>query len=279
MLRVMSYNIRFDNPEDGPHAWAHRRDLVGRRIQDQEADVVGLQEALVHQLRDLEARLPGYARVGHGREGGEHGEFCAILVRSARFRVLETGTFWLSETPDEPGSLAWGATIPRIATWAHLDDPVAGFDFFAFNTHLDHRSERARTQASRLLVNEVGARTGSTPAIVMGDFNADPDSAAYAILSAAWEDAHATARDGHHGPEATFHGFDGPSTAGATGRIDYVFLKGIRARHHAILEERPEGRYASDHLPVFCVVESPTAPRAGSDGTEPSAPAGPVAGG
>jgi endonuclease/exonuclease/phosphatase family metal-dependent hydrolase len=264
-LRVMTFNIRFDNPADGPNAWPHRKDLVASMIRFHRADLVGVQEALKHQLDDLQERLPGYAWTGVGRaDGREGGEYSAIVYRKDRFELLESGTFWLSPTPDVPGSKGWDAALERIVTWAKLRDRTTGRVFVHFNTHFDHIGAEARAESAKLLRQRLAA-AGPLPLLLTGDFNATDETMPYRILSGAepgvpapslaLHDAMRSAEYGHHGPTSTWNGFD----AVAPGRrIDFIFVgDGVHVRQHGILADTWDGRFPSDHLPVLAEVVLP----------------------
>jgi endonuclease/exonuclease/phosphatase family metal-dependent hydrolase len=150
-LRVMTFNIRYDEPRDKENAWPNRKELVASMIRFHHADLVGLQEALKRQLDDLEKLLPEYAWVGVGRgDGKTEGEYSAILYRKIRFTYLASSTFWLSETPDV-ASMGWDAAYPRIVTWVKLKDNRTSKTFFHFNTHFDNRGVLAREESSKLL--------------------------------------------------------------------------------------------------------------------------------
>lgn len=126
-LKVMSFNVRYDNPGDGVNAWPNRRDWVASLMRFHEADVIGVQEALASMLRDLDQRLPGFARFGVGRTNGvAEGEFSAILYRTDRLALQDSGTFWLSPTPEAVGSKGWDAALERIATWGRFRDRRTG---------------------------------------------------------------------------------------------------------------------------------------------------------
>lgn len=255
MIRVMSYNVRFDNPGDGADSWAHRRTRVAHVIRTGDPDLLGVQESLLGQIRDLEAELPGYSWIGVGREGGDRGEFCAILFKTSRVRILEHGTFWLSSSPDEVGSIGWDASLPRIATWALVRDVRSGSTSFAVNTHVDHKGRRAQIESARMLVREVDDRSGARPTVVMGDFNFEDDSEPYRILTSAWQDTYRTAREGHQGPDATFVQDRRAGGIASGRRLDYIFVRGASTRRHRILPDSWQGRIPSDHLPVVADVE------------------------
>ncbi len=257
-LRVMSFNLRYDNPGDGINAWPNRKDRVGQLIRFHEADVIGVQEALQHQLTDLDARLPGFARVGVGRaDGRSGGEFSAILYRADRLQLRDSGTFWLSETPTAVGSKGWDTAIERIATWARFTDLVTGCTFVHLNTHFDHVGERARQEGARLIRRQLVTLAGGQPTVLTGDLNADPASVPYRVLTrdtvpgggAPLHDALAVSDDGHYGPTSSWNAFKAIEPGR---RIDYVMVSpGVRVGTHAILPDMWDGRFPSDHLPVI----------------------------
>lgn len=260
-LAVMTFNIRFHNPDDGENAWPHRRDRVAEVIRMNRADLFGLQEALQDQVADLEQRLPEYTWYGLGREDGkERGEFVPIFYRKDRFDVLDNAVFWLSETPARPGSRGWDATIPRATTWVKLRDKQTGGVLFAFNTHLDHWGAKARDESARLLLAKIEKIAGPEPAVLTGDFNCTPSSRPYRILTTGTDDpdergefsltdARGVSESEPAGPDSTWNGFR-EITPGL--RIDFIFLSGPwRVRSYQILDERNDGRFASDHLPVI----------------------------
>jgi endonuclease/exonuclease/phosphatase family metal-dependent hydrolase len=252
---VMSFNIRYDTPNDGEHAWPHRRDRAASMIRFHQADLVGLQEALRGQIDDLVERLPEYAWFGVGRDDGvDAGEFSAIMVRRDRFEVLDEATFWLSETPEVPGSKSWDAAITRVVTWGRLHDRSTGDTLVHLNTHFDHIGVTAREESARLLTVRIPEIAGNHPAIVTGDFNTQPDTEAYRILSASLQDARDLSATPHHGPDGTFFGFTvSPDEPGP--RIDYIFVRGpFDVLRHASLPDHWHGRYPSDHVPVLAEV-------------------------
>jgi len=260
-LRVMTFNLRLDVASDGPNAWPHRRDWVAALIRFHAPDAVGVQEALAHMLTDLDARLPGFARVGVGRaDGRTGGEFSAILYRTGRLELLDSGTFWLSPTPEVPGSKGWDAAIERIATWARFRDRRTGCTHVHLNTHFDHIGEQARQESARLIRLRLGSIAGSLPVIVTGDLNADPQSVPYRVFtrdtiasaSTPLRDAYAMSRDGHYGPTSTWNAFRAIEPGR---RIDYVLVSTrIPVLSHGILPDSWDGRFPSDHLPVLAVL-------------------------
>ena len=173
-LNVMTFNMRYDNPEDGENNWRFRRERAAEVIVSHDIDVFGTQELLVNQLNDLKELLPGYAAVGVGREdGAEAGEFSAVFFKRDRFTPLESGTFWLSETPEVAGSRGWDGACERVATWVVLRDK-SGREFLFINTHLDHVGQVARDEGVSLLMKRIGSLRGERPVILTGDFNSEP---------------------------------------------------------------------------------------------------------
>ena len=260
-IRVMTFNIRYDEPRDNANAWPNRKELVASMIRFHNADLVGVQEALKRQMDDLEALLPEYAWLGVGRADGKaSGEYSAIFYRRKRFQSLESSTFWLSETPNVP-SAGWDAAYPRIVTWTKLRDRTTGKVFFLFNTHFDHRGVKARTESARLLLNRINQSDPALPVVVTGDFNFTEDADGYQLLTGKNSavssklvllDTRYVSQHGHHGPTSTFNEFK----ALVPGKkIDYVFVKGnIRVVQHGALSDTWDGRFPSDHLPVLAEI-------------------------
>jgi endonuclease/exonuclease/phosphatase family metal-dependent hydrolase len=261
-LRVMSYNIRFNNPADGINAWPHRKEYVAELIRQRyDVELAGLQEVLKDQLDDLLRLMPGFACVGAGRDDGrEGGEYSPIFYRTDRLELLEHGHFWFSETPSEPGSKSWDSALPRIVTWARFRDRKQDARFYHFNSHFDHRGEQARVESSRLLLSRIETIAAGDPVVVTLDLNAQEKFLPYRILVEATEDGKVLLRDAryasrspHQGPTASFtdwqkHGE--PET-----RIDYILAtEHFEVKEHHILTDQFEGRYPSDHLPVLAVI-------------------------
>lgn len=260
-LQVMTFNIRFPNPDDGFHYWPNRRDLVASMIRFNEADLVGLQEAFRSQLDDLAARLPDYEWFGVCRTSGTttpnpDNEFSAILYRKDRFEKRQGGTFWLSETPDAAGQKGWDANLPRIVTWAEFRDKASGKTFFHFNTHFDHVGQVARRESAKLILAKIKAIAGNAPVVCTGDFNARPSDEPIQVITDpknpdALKDGYRITKMPHHGPTGTStNGFLFPGVPDA--RIDYIFVKNrVSVLKHAILSDSWSGLLPSDHLPVL----------------------------
>jgi endonuclease/exonuclease/phosphatase family metal-dependent hydrolase len=247
-FRAMSFNLRVDQASDGDDAWTHRTETAVSVIRLHEPDIVGCQELLAHQLADLREALPAYEWVGEDRKAGDRpGEHVAIGYRTERFTLHDHDTFWLSETPDVPGSVGWDGYHPRIATWARLEDSVTDADLLHLNTHLDHHGERARRRGASLLTGRLDTLAPDCPVLVTGDMNCQPGSPPYERLTESLEDARKVSTHGHHGPTDTFHGFTGAPEE----RIDYILVDDLAVRQHATLADRWDDRYPSDHFPVL----------------------------
>jgi len=183
-LRVMAYNVRYASNQP-PNAWPERRPAM-KRLLDQEApDLIGTQEGVYSQVRDLAADLPDYEWIGLGREGGSRGEFMAVFYRRDRFEPLAFDHFWLSDTPVVAGSTSWGNRLPRMVTWVRFRDRTSGRVFEFWNTHFDHQSEPARQRSAALLRDRIAAVDPSLPVVLVGDFNAVAGAShAHAVLTA-----------------------------------------------------------------------------------------------
>ena len=255
-VRVMTFNIRNGRARDGENHWKHRKEFVADVIRKYSPDMVGLQEAYRFQLDDLKQGLPEYAEVGVGRDGGVKGEYSAILYRTKRFELNETGTFWLSDTPTKP-SAHWGNRYRRVCTWARLTDRKLARSLYIYNTHMDHQSQPAREKGARLIIKHIQQREHEVPFILMGDFNAGEDNPVVGFLKGTVEPA-ATSRipvvdswrvlhpdEKVAGTGSRFTGYrDGP-------KIDYIFVTPDTLTLEAtIVRTSQDGRYPSDHYPV-----------------------------
>lgn len=253
-FKLMTYNIRYDNPRDGRDVWANRVDAVVELVSKQ--DVIGLQEVTLGQLKTLVKRLPEFDFYGVGRDDGRSGgEHAPVFFRKSRFEAMDQGTFWLSARPEQIGVAGWDASLPRICTWIVLKDKVTDDRWWIANTHFDHRGSVARVESGRLLRRKVLDQPKGVPAVVMGDFNCLPGSPPYLALveDGALTDARLAGKDKFVGPESTWNGFRGL----AAGRIiDHIFVRGpIMIEQFSILDPKTsQGRYASDHLPIRMIV-------------------------
>lgn len=261
---VMSFNIRYGTAKDGENHWTARREMLFDVIREQDADLVGLQEALASQIDEIVTAVPVYAVVGVGRDdAARSGEYSAILFRKDRLRVAEAGTFWFSDTPSIAGSKSWGNNITRICTWARFVDRD-GRGFYHFNLHLDHESQPSRVRSTELLKQRIEARgLAIEPVIVTGDFNVGERNPALLSLvgrpaadaPGAWVDTFRV----RHPDDATVGTFTG-FKFGATGgdKIDYVLVQpGTEVLSAEIVRTSRNDRYPSDHFPVVAKVRLP----------------------
>ena len=255
-LSVMTFNMRYDNPEDGQNNWRFRRERVAGVIKAQEVDVLGTQELLSNQFNDLSGLLTGYQGVGVGRlDGVESGEYCAVFFRKDRFTLLDSGTFWLSETPEVVGSLGWDGACERIATWVVLRDRD-GRELFFIDTHLDHVGQVARDEGVSLLMKRIETLSGGRPVILTGDFNSEPGSSVVAHVQkdGVLRDAKAIAAQ-RSGTDWSFSDF-GQIPEAERPLLDYIFVSGdIEAVRYEVLPDTFDGGYVSDHAPVMAVVK------------------------
>ncbi len=261
--KVMTYNIRYDNPGDGINSWEKRKGFVSSLMAFHGADIICIQEGLIQQVRYLQEAMKGFEFCGVGRDDGkEAGEFSAIFYRKGMFKHVADSTFWLSPTPSRPGK-GWDAALPRIVTWVSLTCKESGRQFFVFNTHFDHFGEIARRESARLLLAQIPRIARDKPVIVTGDFNSTEQDSAYQILvrPVSWgellTDSYNISQLPHFGVASTFFGFDARTTDPGE-RIDFVFVSaGVKVLRHGTLSDFRDGRFPSDHLPVLVELELP----------------------
>jgi endonuclease/exonuclease/phosphatase family metal-dependent hydrolase len=250
-LKVITYNIRYNNPGDSLNAWSNRKDEVVKILRLHAADIFGLQEALLEQINDIASQMPGFDWIGVGRDDGiNKGEYAPVFYNSQKYQLKQQGWFWLSETPDLP-SKSWDAALPRICTYALLEDYDTRKNFWVFNTHFDHIGEKARHESARLILKKIGAlNTKKLPVILTGDFNLTPDEGPLRVIKRRMDDSKKISLTPPSGPEGTFNGFDFNSPL--TDRIDYIFVnKDVTVKKYAVLPDSKDQRYPSDHLPVY----------------------------
>jgi len=258
-LNVMTFNIRLDTPKDSLNAWPYRINKAISQINFHNTHILGVQEALPNQMNDLQAGLKQYKHVGVGRtDGKEKGEFSAIFYDTTRLQLLQTETFWLAEQTNVPGMKGWDAAIERIVTWAKFRDKKTKKTFYHFNTHFDHKGKIARRESSKLLLRKVKEIGGNAACIVTGDFNATPTDEPIQEIKNPSDVDHLTDSKEltikpHYGPNGTFNGFKNKEQSDEP--IDYIFIKNnIEVLQHASLSQTWQGRFSSDHFPVFAVV-------------------------
>lgn len=254
-FNVATYNIRYDEPKDTANAWENRKTVISNLLLYNEVNFLGIQEGLHHQVLELDSLLPDHSYIGVGRDDGvEKGEYTAIFYNHHQYEVLESGTFWLSETPDLP-SKSWDAALPRICTWAVLKNTQSNSLIYLFNTHFDHIGKVARLNSARLIQRKISEIAQNNPVILMGDFNVEPDTDVYEALSVnSFKDAKEITLTPHFGPEATFNGFDFLKIPER--RIDFIFVNSyFTVLKHAILNNHYDLKYPSDHFPVIAEIK------------------------
>ncbi len=250
-LTVMSFNIRYGTDGDGPNSWGRRRETVANAIKSKQPDAVGLQECIDFQAEYLVDAMPEYQWIGMGREEDGGHEMTAILYRKKTLSPLETANFWLSETPDVPGSRSWDSAYVRMATQVRFMHRETRQRFLFVNTHLDSRGEQARVEGARVIVRRLQSIPETLPVVVTGDFNAlaEKDEPWRVFQDAGFTDSWLTARE-RTGPPVTFGRFRAPRTD-RDARIDWVLVRGNITVHRCeTLLYNEEGRYPSDHYPV-----------------------------
>lgn len=249
-VSVVSWNIRYDHAGDSLHAWADRKQPMADWLQNSGAEVIGIQEGLFHQVQFLDYVLTNFTYVGAGREDGAlAGEFSAIFIDTTRFFVLESSTFWLSETPGEV-SVGWDAALPRVCTYALIQDKRTNKMCWVFNTHFDHMGGKAREEAARLIVSRIAVKNNTTrcPVVLTGDLNAEPKDPPLKVLGAIMSDGYISFAP--HAVRGTWNAFDCEQIHDK--RIDYIMVNGttFSAYDHILLCD-PEIGALSDHWPVL----------------------------
>lgn len=247
-VKVMTYNIRLDTQSDGVNQWDKRKTKVYDLIRKYDPDVFGVQEALHNQMMDLAANLKDYAFIGAGRDDGKQkGEYSAIFYKKSRFKVLEQNTFWLSKTPDIPGSKDWDAAITRVASWGKLRDKKTKETFLMVNTHFDHRGKESRFHSAGILKERANALAQGLPVIVTGDFNFKRDAPPYQVMI---DPAGLTLIDSSPDTPGTSCGFE--VNARTCSAIDYIFhTPNWSSANYQVIQDNDGSYYPSDHLPVI----------------------------
>lgn len=256
-LRVMTFNVRTGIANDGLNDWNHRRDIMVSTIREQHPDVLGTQELNQFQGDYIVGKLPQYVWFGIGRHGDDGDEHMGVFYRTDRLRVIDSGSYWLSDTPDKPGSITWGNPYPRMVTWALFERKADGRRFYFCNTHFPYRDqdELARTRSAEEILTRLNALPTNTPIVVTGDFNSSPDQPDHAVLTSLLDDAWMGSAS-RGGPEKTFHNFTGTPDR----RIDWILYRGFRAVTAQTVTTEERGRYPSDHFPVMAELIWPALP-------------------
>ncbi|MDR0901452.1 MAG: endonuclease/exonuclease/phosphatase family protein [Opitutaceae bacterium] len=254
-FRAAQYNIRYDAPADvkSGNPWETRKDRIAELILKHDFDIVGTQEGNENQVEALKKLLPGYDYRGAPYGGKSHkNHTCSIFYKTSRYAALDSGVFWLSETPDEP-SIGWDATDRRICHWAKFKDIPTGVEFYFFNVHFYWRYVTARQNSGALMAEKIKKIAGGSPVICTGDFNSSPSARRLDAVHALLRDAYDVTQTPRKGPEGT--SFPGGVFEGTPGsRIDYIFVSShFDVLSYAVLTDSyNNGHYPSDHLPVVC---------------------------
>jgi endonuclease/exonuclease/phosphatase family metal-dependent hydrolase len=255
-LKVMTYNIRLDLKSDGVNAWDNRKDFFTAQIGFYEPDIFGVQEARPNQVFDIAKALPEYSYVGVGRDGNNTGEASNIFYKKERFQLKDSGTFWLSGTPDTV-SKGWDAAYNRVCTYAFLKDKKTKKQFCFFNTHLDNVGVTARRNGIELILSKMkGLNTSKLPVIFTGDLNSEPNDPLIQYLKTQLTDTREVSVHKPFGPSGSFNDFK--HNQPVTMLIDYIFIShksDFNVSKYAILSDSKDLRYASDHLPVYVELE------------------------
>lgn len=265
-LRVMTFNLRYASDQP-PNAWPDRRPVMKKTILDADPDIIGTQEGLYAQLKNIAEDISAYAWIGEGREGGSAGEFMAIFYKRERLEPMAYGHIWLSDTPRVVASKTWGNTLPRMATWVRFKEKPSGAEFIHWNTHFDHQSQPARERSAELLIKEIRGRNPGLPVIVTGDFNQDQTNIVHQTLVAAQEGA-ASLRDQWElaasaerieGKQVgTWNGFLGENAE--TRRIDWILATpDFNCTKAQVITRQENGQWPSDHFPVLATLEMKSA--------------------
>lgn len=250
-IDVISYNIRYDNPDDTPNNWDNRKEFLIAQLNFYRPDVFGIQEGLIHQVKEIDSELEDYAYFGVGRDfGDERGEHTAIFYNTKTVALIDESTFWLSTSPQTP-SKGWDAALPRTCTYGVFKIKNSGARFMVFNTHFDHKGDRAREKSSKLILKKIKELNPENyPVVVTGDFNLESNSKGVQIILSEMKDSFEEAGKNAFGPKGTFNGFR--IDKAVERRIDYIFVSDeFKIIKSAILSDSDDARYPSDHLPVF----------------------------
>lgn len=258
-IKVMTLNVRYDNPGDSVYSWPKRASQVFDFILADKPDIIGLQGVLWHQYQVLETILLDYSSVGAGCiDGAREGEMTPVFFKKDKFNMIRNITFWLSDSAEVPGTAGWGSSKPRIVTWTELVDKKSHKHFFFFNTHFSQDSDSSRLMSSKMILKEVSKIADGFPFIISGDFNMPPTSTGYSILTGPNEsvpllkDSYVITEKRPTGPVHTFNGFfDNSQTA----RIDYIFVRnGMKVLDYETIIKKENGVYISDHWPVKATI-------------------------
>lgn len=255
-LKLASFNIRLDTPDDGPengpYRWASRFPLVEKVIKSYGWDIIGFQEVQQKQLDDL-LKMKDYCYVGEKRDKGELQEYNPIFYKKTKFELVDSTTIWLSDTPGELShAWEWGASNPRICTIVQLNCVETGREFIVLNTHFDHLSEKARFYSAKLVMDRINDYSDNYAVFLMGDFNGDESERWYKEVAKGLESSINLSKH-HVGPLVTCTGvaFSYRPSWDDMQYIDYIFINNkVDVLNTAIVTDRFGELYPSDHFPV-----------------------------
>mgnify|MGYP003643226307 FL=1 len=254
-VKVLSYNIKYDNVNDTVNNWKDRKEAMVELLNYYEPGIIGMQEVLDHQLTYLDENLSDYTFIGVGRDDGKKkGEYSPILYNTKKYTLLKNETFWLSETPHEI-SVGWDASMERICTYGVFVDIESGKQFMVFNTHFDHIGTVAREKSAELIVTKIKEiNSNKLPVVLMGDLNLSPNETPIKFLQGALTDGQSITKKPFYGPTGSFSGFDHNRVL--NNRIDYIFVENFKVLEYIHIDDRMENnKHISDHLPVFANLE------------------------
>jgi len=250
-LKLMTYNIKYDNKKDTVNNWNDRKESLASLIRHYQPSFIGTQEALHHQVTYIDNALSNFSYIGVGRDDGEQkGEYTSIHFDSTKHKVLDSNTFWLSKTPEKV-SVGWDAALERICTYGLFENLKTKERFYVFNTHFDHIGKKAREKSANLILKKINnINEENLPVVLMGDFNLMPDEKPIQQVKSKMKDGKDLTEQPFYGPEGTFNGFDWNMKLDR--RIDYIFVKKFKVKSYIHIDDRKENnKHISDHLPVL----------------------------
>jgi endonuclease/exonuclease/phosphatase family metal-dependent hydrolase len=250
LTHVITYNIKYDDKNDTVNNWNDRKEYMIRQLRHYDVSIFGLQEALFHQCAYIDSSLIDFTYVGVGRDDGlQKGEFSPIFYDTTKYEAIQSGTFWLSESPEKPGK-SWDAALPRICTYAQLKNKKDQTRFWILNTHFDHKGVQARIHSARLITEQIKIfNRENLPVILMGDFNAEPQDTPIKTITEYLTDALTISSKPLYGPLGTFNGFTQDII---DKRIDYFFTHKVKVLSYSHLDDKlPNNKHISDHLAVL----------------------------
>ncbi len=255
-MKILTCNVRCIEAHDGDNHWEYRKKLCIDVIRSQQPDIVCFQEMRTKQFADVSRAMPEYNVYAMADEPVGRNPQNAIIYRSDAFTLISAGGYWLSETPHVPGSRSWQSACIRLANWIRLQEHATGVEFRVVNTHLDHKSQAAREQQALRIAEDTCAYPADYPQLLTGDMNCDFQNAAIDVLkSAGWLDTYADVH-GTEDPGHTYHQFLGPQAKTETGKMDWIFMRGLlKVKDAAVIKDSDNGRFPSDHYFVSAVVE------------------------